>query len=86
MFPPVDETGFKTMFDGKSLAGWDCDPEFWRVENGVMKVSYEKYDTFNKRYGHIFYKDKFSYYRLVVEYRFTGEQCAGGGPRHGGAV
>jgi hypothetical protein len=34
--PPVDETGFKSMFDGKSLAGWDCDPDFWRVEKGVM--------------------------------------------------
>ena len=35
-FPALDETGYKTMFDGKSLAGWDCDPDFWRVENGVM--------------------------------------------------
>jgi hypothetical protein len=33
---PLPETGFKTIFDGKSLAGWDCDPAFWRVENGEM--------------------------------------------------
>jgi hypothetical protein len=33
---PVEETGFRSIFDGKSLKGWDCDPDFWRVENGVM--------------------------------------------------
>jgi hypothetical protein len=76
------------LFNGKDLKDWHpkingyaLDDNFgntFRVENGVMKVGYEKYDAFNKRYGHIFYKDKFSYYRLVVEYRFVGEQCPGG--------
>ncbi|MGI9243879.1 MAG: family 16 glycoside hydrolase [Verrucomicrobiales bacterium] len=26
----------QTLFDGKSLEGWDGNPEFWRVENGVI--------------------------------------------------
>ena len=30
------------------------------------------------RYGHIFYKDKFSHYLINVEYRFTGNQATGG--------
>src|SRR5262245_53943185 len=30
---PVEEVGFKPMFDGKSLTSWDCDPNFFRVEN-----------------------------------------------------
>jgi hypothetical protein len=30
--PPLEETGFKSIFDGRSLKGWDCDPNFWRVE------------------------------------------------------
>jgi hypothetical protein len=34
--PPLAETGFKPIFDGKSLAGWDCDPDFWKVTDGVM--------------------------------------------------
>jgi hypothetical protein len=34
--PPLEESGFRPIFDGKSLAGWDCDPDFWRVENGAM--------------------------------------------------
>lgn len=25
-----------SLFDGKTLDGWDCDPAMWRVENGVI--------------------------------------------------
>lgn len=28
-----DSAGFEPIFDGKSLKGWDGDPQFWRVEN-----------------------------------------------------
>jgi hypothetical protein len=31
-----DEPGFTPIFDGKSLDGWEGDPKYWRVENGVM--------------------------------------------------
>jgi hypothetical protein len=31
-----DRTGFTPMFDGTSLAGWDGDPAFWRVEGGLL--------------------------------------------------
>jgi hypothetical protein len=30
------DKGFKPIFDGKTLDGWDGNPEFWRVEDGVM--------------------------------------------------
>jgi hypothetical protein len=43
-----------------------------------MKVGYSGYKAWNDQYGHIFYKEKFSAYLLVVEYRFTGEQIEGG--------
>lgn len=36
MVPPLEEAGFQSIFDGKSLSGWDCDPDFWRIENGVI--------------------------------------------------
>lgn len=32
----LEESGFQSIFDGKSLAGWDGDPGFWRVENGAI--------------------------------------------------
>jgi hypothetical protein len=31
-----DEPGFTSIFDGKSLDGWEGDAKYWRVENGVM--------------------------------------------------
>src|SRR4029077_2462365 len=34
--PTGDEPGFKPIFDGKSLAGWDGDPKYWRAENGAL--------------------------------------------------
>src|SRR6516225_6762489 len=36
MVPPLAETGFTPIFDGKSLAGWDGDPGFWRAEGGAL--------------------------------------------------
>jgi hypothetical protein len=30
------EKGFKSIFDGKSLKGWDGDTKYWRVENGSL--------------------------------------------------
>ena len=76
------------LFNGKNLDGWTPkiryqefgkDPKkTFRVENGVIKVSYENYDEFNETFGHLFYKTPFSHYRIRVEYRFLGEQLKGG--------
>jgi Domain of Unknown Function (DUF1080) len=33
---PLEETGFQSIFDGKTLQGWDCDPDFWHVEDGAI--------------------------------------------------
>jgi hypothetical protein len=75
------------LFNGKDLEGWtpkikghNLGENFgntFRVENGVLKTSYEKYDKFKGQFGHLFYKEKFSNYILRVEYRFVGEQPAG---------
>jgi len=76
------------LFNGKDLTGWtpkithyalgDNFGNTFRVEDGLMKVRYDAYDTFNGRFGHIFYKDKFAYYIIATEYRFTGDQAKGG--------
>ncbi len=31
-----DESGFKPIFNGKNLDGWDGRPEFWSVEDGAI--------------------------------------------------
>ncbi len=44
-----------------------------------MQASYDKYTTFDSKFGHLFYeRQKFSYYIVAAEYRFIGEQVAGG--------
>ncbi|AWM37704.1 hypothetical protein GobsT_42830 [Gemmata obscuriglobus] len=85
-----DSDEWLPLFNGKNLEGWtpkitgyefgDNYADTFRVENGVIKVGYDKYKDkeFDGKFGHLFYKDKFSHYRLRVEYRFTGEQCKGG--------
>jgi hypothetical protein len=76
------------LFDGKDLDGWvikikgyplgENFNNTFRVENGIMKVSYDNYEKFNGEFGHIFFKTPFSSYKVKVEYRFVGEQCPGG--------
>jgi 3-keto-disaccharide hydrolase len=31
-----DDTGFESIFDGKTLNGWAGDPTYWHAENGVI--------------------------------------------------
>ncbi len=76
------------LFNKKDLNGWEAKIKGYplndnfgrtfRVEDGVLKVSYDGYKKFDGRFGHLFYKKKFSWYRLRVSYRFTGRQVPGG--------
>ena len=76
------------LFNGKNLDGWtpkitgyalgENHADTFRVEDGIIKVKYDKYPQFDGKFGHLFYKDKFSHYIARVEYRFVGDQCKGG--------
>lgn len=76
------------LFNGKNLDGWTPKIRFcelgdnygntFRVEDGLLKVRYDQYEKFGERFGHLFYREPFSHYRLRVEYRFVGEQVPGG--------
>lgn len=83
----ADKKDWIQLFNGKNLDGWTIKiakhqlgenfNDTFRVENGLLRVMYDKYDTLDGQYGHLFYKDKFSYYLVAVEYRFIGEQVKG---------
>lgn len=76
------------LFNGKDLQDWQIKiaghplnvniGNTFRVEDGMLKVSYDQYENFNEQYGHIFFMQKYSSYLLAMEYRFTGEQAKGG--------
>jgi hypothetical protein len=72
------------LFNGKDLNDWTIKfaghdlgvnlHDTFRVEEGLLTVRYDKWPRFNGEFGHIFYREPFSYYRLAAEYRFVGEQ------------
>jgi hypothetical protein len=76
-----------SLLNGKDLAAWtpkiagqelgDNYRNTFRIENGLLKVSYQEYDKFENRFGSLFYKQKFSHYWIRAEYRFVGSLAAG---------
>ena len=85
--PDANKEDWIVLFNGTDLKGWvpkiakhDLGDNFgntFRVEDGLLKVRYDKYKTFDGQFGHLFWKDPYSYYKLVVEYRFVGQQAPG---------
>jgi hypothetical protein len=85
---PAENKKWISLFNGKDLTGWiikitghDLNENFqntFLVDHGVLKVSYADYESFEGEFGHLFYHQKLSHYRLRVEYRFVGEQAPGG--------
>ncbi len=83
-----DASAWIDLFDGRDLEGWvpkisgyelgDNFANTFRVEDGLLKVRYDGYDRFDDRFGHLFFRTPFSHYRLIVEYRFVGDQVTGG--------
>lgn len=76
------ESGWQPLFDGRTLDGWTPkiaghalgeDPyRTFRVEKGAIRVSYDGYDGFKGRFGHLAFRTPYSAYRLRFEYRFSG--------------
>jgi len=81
------DMGWISIFNGKDLKGWS--PKFtgeeygvnylntFQVKDGKLIACYDAYDHFDNNFGHIFYSEKLSHYRLRLEYRFVGEAVPG---------
>jgi hypothetical protein len=76
------------LFNGKNLDGWkikirghklgDNFNNTFKVKDGTLKVSYENYESFDDKFGHIFYtKKKYKNYHLSLEYKFSGSHLKG---------
>ncbi len=80
------DSGWISLFNGTDLSGWTpkissfpCGEnalDTFQVEDGILKVSYDQYQTFDKRYGHLYSNIPYSHYLLRIEYRFTGAMMA----------
>lgn len=76
--------GWQKMFNGADIKDWtvkihhyeagDNYGDTFRVEDGIIKVRYDKYEgDFNDRFAHLYYNQPYSYFHLLLEYRFVGE-------------
>ncbi|HVY93890.1 MAG TPA: DUF1080 domain-containing protein [Bryobacteraceae bacterium] len=76
--PPLAETGFQSIFDGKSLSGWDGDPAFWRVENGEI-IGETKADHQPAQNTFLIWRGgKPGDFEIRLEYKLTGAQANSG--------
>lgn len=74
---------WQMLFNGVDLEGWtvkihhhETGVNFgntFRVEDGILQVRYDAYGDFNEQFGHLYYDQPFSHYRLRLAYRFIGE-------------
>ncbi len=79
---------WRSLFNGKDLDDWtvkvtgydvgENPGNIFSVKDGLLRTSYAAFDSFDERFGHIFYNGNFSHYRFRLEYRFYGEQAPGG--------
>ncbi|GAB2575533.1 3-keto-disaccharide hydrolase [Spirosoma areae] len=84
----ADRQDWVLLFNGRDLKDWDIKiagqplndnyKNTFRVEKGMLRIAYDQYKTFDGKYGHMYYKKPFSYYRVRFTYRFVGEQTPGG--------
>ncbi len=72
-----DEPGFAPIFDGKTLAGWEGDPTYWRVENGSL-VGEITPETVVKSNTFVVWKDgRPKDFELKLDYRITPDGNSG---------
>lgn len=80
------ESKWIPLFNGRNLDGWTIKiakrplgenfADTFRVEDGILKVSYDRYEKFDGRFGHLFTNLAYSHYVLRLEYRFAGKMMA----------
>ena len=86
--PKPNQRDWEQLFNGKDLSGWDIKIaghavndnylDTYRVENGMIRISYDKYKNFDKKFGHMYFNKPYSHYIVRFTYRFVGEQTPGG--------
>ena len=68
----ADEAGFVPIFDGKTLDGWEGNPEIWRVEDGAIVGQTTAEKPINANTFLIWRRGKLDDFELRLSYRLTG--------------
>ncbi len=72
-----DEPGFRPIFDGRTLDGWEGDPVYWRVENGLMVGEITPETVVKSNTFVIWQGGKPKDFELKMEYRITPDGNSG---------
>lgn len=77
-----------SLFNGKDLTDWKIKianrplnenyKNTFQVQDSMLRIVYDEYENFDDKYGHMYYKNPYAYYKLRFDYRFVGEQTPGG--------
>ena len=73
----ADEPGFQTIFDGKTLAGWDGNPAYWRAENGSLVGEITPATVIKSNTFVIWRGGRPKDFELKLDYRITPEGNSG---------
>lgn len=63
---------FVSLFDGKTLEGWDGNPEFWSVQDGVITGQTTKENPTKGNTFLIYRGGEFENFELQLEYKIVG--------------
>jgi hypothetical protein len=72
-----DAEGFVSIFDGRTLAGWEGDPAYWRVENGNIVGEITPATVIRRNTFLIWRGGVLEDFELRVEYRITNPGNSG---------
>jgi hypothetical protein len=66
------DEGFTPIFDGKTLDGWDGNPQFWRVEDGAITGQTTKENPTKANTFIVWRKEQPADFELRFEFRMAG--------------
>lgn len=72
-----DESGFEQIFDGKSLVGWEGDPQYWRVEDGALVGEVTATNLLKVNSFIVWRGGEVQDFELKVEYRVSAKGNSG---------
>ena len=73
------DAAVENLFDGKTLGGWEGDPEHWRVDEGLIVGEIPKGQSLNKNTWLVWRGGTLADFDLRLQFRLTGLPAANSG-------
>lgn len=77
------DDGWVSLFNGENLDGWTMKMaghplgenynDTFRVEDGIIKAYYDKYEKFDMQFGHLYTNNVYENYIIRVDYKLPGK-------------